>query len=314
MPMGIKMNIYNRYWGAILGLAIGDALGATIEFSDPETFEPVNDMVGGGPFHLGPGEWTDDTSMTLCLAQSLIDCRGFDPVDQMNKYVQWYRHGYMSSNGRCFDIGITTSAALVRYQKSGNPFSGSSSDTKSGNGSLMRLAPMPLFYAKDPEKAIVYAGESSRTTHASRIAIDACRYYSSLITAALHGISKDELLSEQYCVIPNYWSNNPLIKEVAEIANGSFKQREPPEIIASGYVVKTLEAALWAFNKSSNFRDGCLLAINLGNDADTVGAIYGQLAGAYYGKENLPENWCAKIALKEVIEQIAKTLYSITHG
>src|SRR5437773_1164620 len=111
-----------RYRGSLLGLAVGDALGTTLEFKRPGTFEPIDDMVGGGPFGLQAGEWTDDTSMALCLAESLIECRGFDPNDQMKRYVRWWREGHLSSNGICFDIGNTVRRALVAFERSGKPF------------------------------------------------------------------------------------------------------------------------------------------------------------------------------------------------
>ena len=139
------MNRRERYRGCLLGLAVGDALGTTLEFCRPGSFTPITDMVGGGPFRLKPGQWTDDTSMALCLASSLTERGGFDARDQMERYVRWWREGYWSSTGRCFDIGNTTSAALSRFQKTGDPFAGSTDPHAAGNGSLMRLAPVPLF-------------------------------------------------------------------------------------------------------------------------------------------------------------------------
>src|SRR5258707_14198403 len=129
-----------RYRGALLGLAAGDALGTTLEFKPPGTFAPLADMIGGGQFHLKPGEWTDDTSMALCLAESLIEKRAVDAKDQMDRYCSWYEQGHLSSNGRCFDIGNTVRNALETYRRTGNPFSGSESPHTAGNGSLMRLA------------------------------------------------------------------------------------------------------------------------------------------------------------------------------
>ena len=155
----------------------------------------------------------------------------------------------------------------------------------------MRLAPVPLFYANIPRKAIRMSGESSRTTHGAKAAVDACRYLGALIVGAVNGMSKDILLSDHYTPIDGYWDNNPLVSEIDEIASGSFSRREPPEIKGSGYVVKSIEAALWAFNKGSTFKEGCLLAVNLGDDADTTGAIYGQLAGAFYGEGGIPFLW-----------------------
>ena len=154
-----------RFQAPFLGLAIGDALGAPVEFMPPGTFEPVKGFRSGGRFNLDPGQWTDDTSMALCLAESLIECNGFDPKDQMDRYLKWVKDGYLSSTGYCFDIGQTCSRALANYRFTGDPFSGPTHERSAGNGSLMRLAPIPLFYFNDPEKAIYYAGESSRTTH-----------------------------------------------------------------------------------------------------------------------------------------------------
>jgi hypothetical protein len=146
------MEIIDRYRGALLGLACGDALGTTLEFESSGTFKPVTDIVGGGPFGLKPGEWTDDTTMALCLAENLIECNGFDPADQMTRYLRWYREGNLSSNGRCFDIGNTTRDALTRFERTGEPYSGSTDKYSAGNRSIMRLAPVPLFFPRPPKK------------------------------------------------------------------------------------------------------------------------------------------------------------------
>ena len=267
------MQQIERYRGSLLGLAVGDALGTTLEFHRPGTFAPINDMVGGGPFRLQPGEWTDDTSMALCLAQSLIEKQGFDPVHQLETYVRWWREGYLSSTGACFDIGNTVRQALWQFKNTGKPFCGSTDAGTAGNGSIMRLAPVPLFYAKNHEEVIDKSAESSRTTHGAATCVDACRYFGALIAGAVNGVAKDVLLSERYCPISGYWAANPLVAEIDEIAAGSFKLRQPPEIKGTGYVVKSLEAALWAFYNSSSFAEGCLLAVNLGDDADTTGAV-----------------------------------------
>ena len=142
------MQPIERFSGCLLGLAIGDTVGTTLEFKRPGSFEPLTDMVGGGPFRLKPGQWTDDTSMALCLAASLIECRGFDARDQMERYVRWWREGYMSSTGHCFDIGNTTAEALGIFQRTRDPFAGATDLDKAGNGSLMRPAPVPMFSSK----------------------------------------------------------------------------------------------------------------------------------------------------------------------
>lgn len=296
-----------RVLGSMLGLAVGDALGTALEFKTPGTFTPVTDMLGGGAFHLLPGEWTDDTSMALCLAESLVEC-GFDPLDQMKRYLRWYRAGYMSSREFCFDIGNTVRAALERFEQTGKPNSGETASHTAGNGSIMRLAPVPLYYADRPEDAVYYSGESSKTTHGAATAVDACRYLGGLIAGAVAGVSKEELLSAGYAPVRGLWEKHPLGAEINAVAAGSFKVKQPPAIKGSGHVVKSLEAALWAFYNSDTFRDGALLAVNLGDDADTTGAVYGQLAGAFYGVSGIPEEWLAKLMLREFIGELSLRL------
>jgi len=302
------MELSKRYRGALLGLAACDALGTTLEFSPPGTFTPITDMVGGGPFNLRPGEWTDDTAMALCLAESLIERQGFDPHDQSVRYLRWYREGYLSSNGRCFDIGNTIRQALHLFEETGQPWSGSTQPRSAGNGSLMRLAPVPLFFAHSPERAIELSGESSRTTHGLDMCVDACRYLGALIVGAVSGAEKDELLGGRYSPVPDYWEGRPLAPAIDEVAQGSFRHRQPPEIQGLGYVVRSLEAALWAFYQGNSFEEGSLLAVNLGDDADTTGAIYGQLAGAYYGEEAIPHRWRRQLAHHDLICRLAEGL------
>jgi ADP-ribosyl-[dinitrogen reductase] hydrolase len=301
-----------RFRGALLGLAAGDALGTTLEFRCPGTFLEIDDMVGGGPFNLAAGEWTDDTSMALCLAESLIEKRGFDPLDQLQRYAKWASQGHLSSNDRCFDIGNTVREALGNFRRTHQPYCGPCDPETAGNGSLMRLAPVPLFYARRHREAIERSGESSRTTHGAKTAIDACRYMGALLAGAVNGASKDELLSPHYSPVEGYWEECPLAPEIGEIASGSYKRREPPEIEGSGYVVRSLEAAMWAFSRSDSFRSGCLLAVNLGDDADTTGAIFGQLAGAYYGEDGIPQGWRDKLARRPLIESFADRIFALS--
>ncbi len=305
------ISLEQRYQGCLLGLAVGDAVGTTVEFMPPGSFPLVEDMVGGGPFGLNVGEWTDDTSMALCLADSLLTCKGFDAGDQMDRYVRWWKEGYLSSNGRCFDIGGTVSLALRRYQQTGNPLSGSIDPHSAGNGSLMRLAPIPLYFTADAEQAVHLSAESSITTHSAVACLDACRYFGGLIVGALRGVTKEELLSEGYSPVPGLWVRSPFCTAINAIAMGSFKHKDPPQIKGTGYVVDSLESALWAFHKSTNFKDGCLMAANLGNDADTTAAIYGQIAGAYYGVEGIPASWRQRLVQWDLIEGLATELYRI---
>lgn len=262
-----------RYRGSLLGLAVGDALGTTLEFKAPGTFAPICDIVGGGPFGLEPGQWTDDTSMALCLAGSLVECHGLDPVDQLRRYVRWWRHGHLSSTGRCFDIGSTMQRALSRFERTDEAFCGPTDPDTAGNGSIMRLAPVPLAFARHPRRAIENAEASSRTTHQAREAVDACRYLAALLLGAVNGVAKNELLAVPFEPIAGLWQATPLAPKITTIAAGSFKRRQPPAIRGTGYVVESLEAALWALYRSSSFAEGALLAVNLGDDADTTGAV-----------------------------------------
>ena len=305
------MELIDRYTGTLLGLAAGDALGTTVEFKARGTFSPLTTIVGGGPFGLAAGQWTDDTSMAMCLAESLVRNGGFDPVDQMRRYVRWRRHGYWSSTRTCFDIGTTTSEALRRFEDTRDPFAGSTDPYSAGNGSLMRLAPVLLRYSRNPAEAVHLAAESSRTTHGAIEAVDACRYFGALILGALSGEDKQSLLAPYYAPPGVSWVSRPLSPAIARIAFGSFQEKQEQELRASGYVVHTLEAALWAFHNSDNFRDGALLAVNLGGDADTTGAIYGQLAGAYYGVGGIPEPWRAMLTRAADIARLATRLFEL---
>jgi len=294
--------------GALVGLAVGDALGTTLEFRQPDSFEPIDDMVGGGPFRLHAGMWTDDTSMALCLAESLVERGEFDPVDQMERYLRWYRDGHHSPTGRCFDIGRTTREALERFERMGDPFAGPTGPMTAGNGSLMRLAPIPMAYRDDPARAVALAGEMSRTTHGATEAVDACRYYAGLIVGAMQGVPKETLLAPRFEPAPGIWEAQPLVDTIDEVAAGSFLHRNPPEIVGAGHVTRSLEAALWAFARTDDFRSGALAVVNLGLDADTTGAIYGQLAGAYYGVDAIPSVWRTRVSLWGDVEGMAKRL------
>lgn len=178
----------------------------------------------------------------------------------------------------------------------------------------MQLAPVPLCYARLPQEAIQKSGESSKTTHGARSAIDACRYLGALIVGAIHGATRAEILSDRYSPVPGYWEEHPLTDKIDQIANGSFKRREPPDIRGTGYVVDSIEAALWALYRCSTFQEGCLMAVNLGDDADTTGAVYGQLAGAFYGENGIPESWRARLACRNMIESFADNLFTLASG
>lgn len=294
--------LQDRFIGSLLGLATGDALGAPVEFFKRGEFEHVSEMIGGGKFSLQPGVWTDDTAMTLCLADSLLEKDGFDARDQMEKYWQWYLNGYRSCTGVAIGVGSTVQHALVLFQAKPerDPFIGLSGFQAQGNGSLMRMAPAALFFSHDTEQAIFWSGESSRVTHGSPMCIDSCRYMSALICGALEEKNKTELRK----IVP---SN--LCDEIRTIAELPFEQISINQIKSGGYVLDTLTAALWAFFMTDTFEEGLIRAVNLGDDSDTVGAIYGQLAGVYYGIEAIPHRWLEKLQKREEIEAIGQALF-----
>jgi ADP-ribosyl-[dinitrogen reductase] hydrolase len=299
-----------NYQGCLLGLACGDAVGTTVEFKARGSFPPVTDMVGGGPFGLQPGEWTDDTSMALCLAESLLENDAFDVKDQINRYVRWWKEGYLSSTGRCFDIGTTVSDALRRYEQTGDPYSGSTYHRSAGNGSIMRLAPVPMFYQSDLDEVIHYSAESSKTTHGTKEAVDACKLFGVMIALALGGSSIEELLTGTQAFL----EPQTLAPSIRDIQAGTYKDKPESEILGSGYVVKSLEAALWCFFHTDSYQEAVLKAVNLGNDADTTGAVVGQLAGAYYGIQSIPKAWLEKLAMRDLIQTMAERLFNQRPG
>ena len=296
-----------RAEGCLLGLACGDAVGTTVEFHRRGTFPPLTDMVGGGKFRLRKGEWTDDTAMALCLAESLLDMGGFDPRDQMQRYLRWANDGYNSCRSYAFGIGKTVVAALSRFHRTGDPFSGSDDPRSSGNGSLMRLASIPIFFADDYSRCLDYAELGSRTTHAAPECIASCRYLAHAIHRALAGEGeKSRLLPSPDTV--------GLPPGMSHIADQAFRHKCAEHIRGSGYVVESLEAALWAFWHTDDFRSAVLAAANLGDDADTTAAICGQLAGAYYGVGGIPADWIVSLCENERIRGLARRLITHEHS
>jgi ADP-ribosyl-[dinitrogen reductase] hydrolase len=295
------MDEQDRFRGCLLGLACGDAVGTAVEFSARGTFAAVTDMVGGGVFGLKPGEWTDDTSMALCLAASLTELGRFDPKDQMERYWKWVDEGYLSSNGRCFDVGNTTYDALESFRKTGEPLSGSTDPWSAGNGCIMRLAPVPLFFYPDREQAIERSGQSARTTHGAAECVESSRLLGGILFRALTGASKEETLLD-------HGVTGLSCDKVQAIARGDYRSKSEGEVAGSGYVVRSLEAALWCFWQASNFRDAILRAANLGDDADTTAAVCGQVAGAYYGESGIPSTWLTRLAMCDEIRGLADSL------
>jgi ADP-ribosyl-[dinitrogen reductase] hydrolase len=298
---GSKSTRESRAIGALLGLAVGDALGTTLEFSQRDSRPLVKDMVGGGPFNLAPGQWTDDTSMALCLADSLITCEGLDQRDLMDRFVRWWQRGERAVTGRCFDIGVTTAAALERFIATGDPMAGMTEPSTAGNGSLMRLAPVAIRWHRDPATAASAARLQSQTTHGAPEAVEACSWFAELLVAAIGGEPKETLL------LPRDLAASP---GVSEIARGAWRHKGRESVRSSGYVLHTLEAALWCVHHSASFEEALLLAANLGEDADTVAAVTGQLAGALQGEEAIPAPWRKRLALSSEIAALARALYA----
>jgi ADP-ribosyl-[dinitrogen reductase] hydrolase len=301
------MNTNERFRGCLLGLAVGDAVGTTVEFCPRASFEPLTDMVGGGPFRLAPGQWTDDTSMALCLATSLVERGEFDARDQMERYCRWADTGYLSSTGRCFDIGNTVALALRRYQRDANPYAGSTDPNTAGNGCIMRLAPVAMRFFPELDKVERFAADSSRTTHGAGECIDACRLFGKVICRALLGRSREDILSGDAA---SFFSS----ERISAIARASYRTKPEEAIRGSGYVVESLEAALWAFARTDSFADAILMAANLGEDADTTAAVCGQVAGAYYGERGIPPRWLERLAMLAEIRTLADALGVRTEG
>ena len=307
-PILISMKIteityQDRARGALLGLAVGDAVGTTVEFKPRGSFKPMTDMVGGGPFGLAPGQFTDDCSMALCLGASLIE-KGFDLHDQMTRYTRWANEGYMSSNGRCFDIGIATRGALQRFQRTGKPLAGSTDPRSAGNGCIMRLAPVPIRYAHQPEQAVHYSEEQARTTHQAPECLAASRLFGEILVRALQGQSKEQVLGPPEL-------SGKLPTKLDAIGQGRYRKKERQAIRGTGYVVESLEATLWCFAQTGNFRDCVLMAANLGDDADTTAAQAGQIAGAFYGESAIPPEWLSKLAMVDEIRAMADSLATL---
>lgn len=302
------MNLENRAKGCLLGLACGDAVGATLEFVPRDRItEPLTDMVGGGVWELQRGEWTDDTSMALCLADSLLACQSFDAQDQLFRYLRWATEGYNSvrQGQAAFGIGSHTRNELADFQQTGRSYSKDDDPNKAGNGSLMRLAPIALFFFHQPQNLERYAKLSSKTTHAATACLEACGYFAELLANALCGNTKAEIFAG---FEPNDYQH------IAHIVRGDYQSKTADEIKGSGYVVESLEAALWAFWHTDNFRDAILTASNLGDDADTTAAICGQIAGAFYGIDGIPQNWLDWLYRKDDIEKIAARLIEYRGG
>lgn len=291
----------DRALGAMLGLAVGDAVGTTLEFAARDTRPRLTDMVGGGPFNLEPGQWTDDTAMALALMNSLLVEPTLNETHLMESFAAWHEQGQFSCTGSCFDIGNTVRAALARFKVTGYPIAGSEDPYSAGNGSLMRLAPVAIRHWRDREPLFDTAIKQGRTTHGAREAIGACIAFVELLADAIEGKPRATVMKAHPC---------DFAAGIAAIMRGSWRGKQRQDIRASGYVLHSLEAALWCVGRTGTFRDAVLLAANLGEDADTTAAITGQLAGAIYGASGIPEEWLEKLAWRDEITASTLDLFA----
>ncbi len=296
--------MYDRACGCLLGLAVGDALGTTLEFKPRDSYAHITDMVGGGPFGLDAGTWTDDTSMALALGDALLASavKGaiFEPQEAQRRFVEWWKNGAYSPTGHCFDIGITTRQALSRFELSGDPISGSDDPYSAGNGSLMRLAPVAIWGIRvEPAVMTRVARRQSMTTHAADACLDACEAYALMLRAAIYGADFHGALGH---------ARGSYGPEIGPIVTGSWRGKKRDQISSSGFVAHSLEAAIWCVGNTGNFDDAVLLAANLGDDADSTAAITGQLAGAIYGASSIRSSWLEKLAWRDEIEVLARNL------
>ena len=299
----------DRAIGSFIGLAVGDALGTTVEFKDRGTFPIVTDMIGGGPFRLAPGQWTDDTSMAVCLSESLLNGSDLDERDLMNRFLNWYENGTNSPTGRCFDIGNTTVNSLLRFKFNGNPIAGSTHFLDAGNGSIMRLAPAVIRFWKNANKTDDISARQSKTTHGSKECVESCILLSRILGECIDEGSKS-VFDNPLCLI--YDGDMLTATKVKDIANGLYKNKSVDQIKSSGYVIDTLEAACWAIYTSESFEEAVLKAVNLGDDADTVGAVTGQIAGALWGYSAIPTKWLETLYEHDRLVNLSEQLYLLS--
>lgn len=281
----------DRAVGALLGLAVGDAVGAAIEFSPKPRFAVLDDMTQGGPHRLARGQWTDDTAMAL--ADSLALAPGLDPADLMRRFLDWRDTGAYSCTGTCFDIGNATRIALERFRRTGEPLAGSADPAASGNGALMRLAPVAIRHWRDREVLQRVAALQTRTTHGSPATLAASAVFADMLADAIAGAPLPEVLASA----------------AAGRIDGGWRGLHRDTVEGSGWVVQALQAAVWALSRTTDFGSAVLLAANLGNDADTTAAIAGQLAGAIYGVAGIPPGWLDALAWRGRLEGAAASLF-----
>ena len=291
-----------------MGLVVGDAVGTTNEFQPAGSFEPITDMVGGGVFGLEPGQWTDDTSMALCLADSLLAQGRYDSFDVMERYGRWYKEGYRSSTGTCFDIGNQVTRSLWDFREQQRVPTSAERTTSAGNGAIMRLAPVVIvgFESRDPREVVETARLSARETHFSVEAEAATEVFAALLVGALLGWSPQQLMDVSWA------STGAAFDEMAaRVISPDPQVRASWEAETNGYIVNGLRLAVHGLLDFPSFKDATLAIANMGGDSDTNAAIYGQLGGAFYGIEGIPASWRERVHLGEEIDQLARDLVDL---
>jgi len=301
-------SLRERFQGALVGLAVGDALAAHTQFRKPGSFAAVGDLLGGGPFDLPRGAWTDDTAMALLLAESLLTREGFDGHDQVQRFARWQREGYGSSTGQCVGISANVARALATAQYKRQPFAGSHDPEQLDKDPLSRVAPPVMYFFADAAGAVARAAEAARITAQAPMVLDCVRLLAAMLHQALSGRDRQAVLRPPR----DSWATATTRPEVLAVYDGSYSRRMPPEIGGGGHILQALEAALWAFHYGETFREGALLAANLGHDSDVVCAVYGQLAGAFHGVSAIPGIWRNSLIKQEVVIETADRL--LTHA
>ncbi len=292
-----------RFQGALQGLAIGDALAAATQFRRAGTFAAVGDLLGGGPFDLPRGAWSDDTAMALCLAESLAARSGFDAHDQLERYTRWQREGYRSATGQCLGITAATARALAAAEWRGQSAGKLAESATLEAEALSRVAPVVMHFFAAPEEAVSAAADAARVTSQSPLVLDACRLLAAMLHAALRGEPKEKVLAPASKVFGAHPLRDPVAALLARPPDASAA---PPA--SDGGALAVLELARSSFAGSANFRDGALRAVNFGGDSDVIGAVYGQLAGAHYGLTGIPRAWRQALAHSELIVELGDGL------
>lgn len=295
-----------RFIGALLGLAVGDALAAATQGRAPGTFRPATGLAGGGPDELPPGAWSDDTAMALCLAESLLERGGFDAHDQVARYERWRDTGHLSATGLGVGITPNTARALAMSQWRRQVFSGSHDPDQLDPEPLARVAPVAMFFFHTPEEAARQACDAARTTCQAPLVLDSCRLLATLLHAALAGASRPEILAAGRGLA----ASGELRDRVRALAEQTSRTGEPPATGTGESAIEVLEAALRAFARASSFEDGALRAVNVGRRSDVVGAVYGQIAGAHYGAASIPAPWRNGLIRKDLVEGFAERLFN----